>query len=108
MAAIPSNLARVPTMLSTQIMASAINGTNRQMLNLQTQLATGKAINRPSDSAAGTSAKPTPVPPKLLVCGVIVALPPALATSFPGAWTTRIIRRTTRWRRNPAPTPSAR
>lgn len=56
MAAIPSNLARVPTMLSTQIMASAINGTNRQMLNLQTQLATGKAINRPSDSAAGTSA----------------------------------------------------
>ncbi len=51
---IPSNLARVPNQLASSIVLSAIGGTSRQLLNTQIQLATGLAINRPSDDAVGT------------------------------------------------------
>jgi flagellar hook-associated protein 3 FlgL len=53
---IPSNLTRVPTLLASRLSAGSIANTSRQMLRLQEQLASGKAINRPSDDAVGTSA----------------------------------------------------
>jgi flagellar hook-associated protein 3 FlgL len=52
---IPTNLARVPNLLSTQIMLSSITGTNQRLLNTQIQLSTGHTINRPSDNAVGAS-----------------------------------------------------
>lgn len=53
---IPSNLNRVPTLLASRLSYGSISETTRQMLRIQEQLATGKAINRPSDDAVGTSA----------------------------------------------------
>jgi len=53
---IPSNLSRVPTSLASRLSSSAIAASTRQMLRLQEQLASGKAINRPSDDVVGTSA----------------------------------------------------
>jgi flagellar hook-associated protein 3 FlgL len=53
---IPSNLNRVPTLLASRLSYGSIAETTRQMLRIQEQLATGKAINRPSDDAVGTSA----------------------------------------------------
>lgn len=52
---IPTNLARVPNLLSSQILLSSLNGTSQRMLNTQLQLASGHIINRPSDSAIGAS-----------------------------------------------------
>jgi flagellar hook-associated protein 3 FlgL len=52
---IPTNLARVPNMLSSQILLSSITGTSQRLLNTQLQLATGRLINRPSDNAVGAS-----------------------------------------------------
>ncbi len=52
---IPTNLARVPNLLSSQILLSSLNGTSQRMLNTQIQLASGHLINRPSDSAIGAS-----------------------------------------------------
>lgn len=56
MSSIPSNLARVPNMLASQIMLGSLTRTNSDILNLQMQLSSGKAVNRPSDNpiAAGT------------------------------------------------------
>lgn len=56
MTTIPSNLARVPNLLSSQIMLSSISRSSRDLLNMQVKMASGKAINRPSDDAIGTSA----------------------------------------------------
>jgi flagellar hook-associated protein 3 FlgL len=56
MTTIPSNLARVPNLLSSQIMLGSISRSSRDLLNLQVKMASGKAINRPSDDAIGTSA----------------------------------------------------
>ncbi len=52
---IPTNLARVPNLLTSQIMLSSLNGTSTRLLNTQIQLASGHAINRPSDNAIGAS-----------------------------------------------------
>jgi len=56
MTTIPSNLARVPNLLSSRIMLSSISRSSRDLLNMQVKMASGKAINRPSDDAIGTSA----------------------------------------------------
>lgn len=56
MNSIPSNLSRVPTLLASRLSYGSIAESTRQMLRIQEQLATGKAINRPSDDAVGTSA----------------------------------------------------
>jgi len=56
MTTIPSNLARVPNLLSSQIMLSSLSRSSRDLLNMQVKMASGKAINRPSDDAIGTSA----------------------------------------------------
>lgn len=55
MNSIPTNLARVPTLLSSQILLSSLNNTSQRLLNAQIQLATGHLINRPSDNAIGSS-----------------------------------------------------
>ena len=56
MSTIPSNLARFPNAMAFQIMLSALNRTQRGLLNTQVQLATGQRVNRASDDAlaAGT------------------------------------------------------
>lgn len=51
MSSIPSNLARVPNMLSSHILLASMQNTNQRLLNTQIQLATGRLINRPSDNA---------------------------------------------------------
>jgi flagellar hook-associated protein 3 FlgL len=53
---IPSNLNRVPTLLASRLTFNSITSSSARMLRLQEQLATGKAINRPSDDVVGTSA----------------------------------------------------
>jgi flagellin-like hook-associated protein FlgL len=55
MTSIPSNLARVPNALSSQIMLGSLTATNQRLLNAQIQLTTGKLINRPSDNAISSS-----------------------------------------------------
>jgi flagellar hook-associated protein 3 FlgL len=56
MSSIPSNLARVPNMLSSQIMLGSITRSNLGLLDAQVQLSSQLRINRPSDDAIGTSA----------------------------------------------------
>lgn len=56
MTSIPSNLARVPNLLSRNIMLNSLTRTTQQLLLTQIQLASGKAINRPSDNPVGASA----------------------------------------------------
>ncbi len=55
MSTIPSNLSRVPNLLTSQIFYGSISRASADLLNLQVQMASGKAISRPSDSAIGTS-----------------------------------------------------
>ena len=52
---IPSNLARVPNALSSQILLDALQRTQRNLLDTQIQLATGQRVNRASDDALATS-----------------------------------------------------
>ncbi len=56
MSAIPGNLARVPTMLASNIQLGAINRTGVDVVELQQQLASGERIARPSDDVIGTGA----------------------------------------------------
>lgn len=58
MASIPSNLARVPTLLSSQLLLSSLSRTNVELLTIQQQMASGKRVTRYSDDpiAAGTIA----------------------------------------------------
>jgi len=56
MSSIPSNLVRVPNMLSSQIVLGAITNASQDLLNLQVSLSSGLRINRPSDDPIGTSA----------------------------------------------------
>ncbi len=56
MTSIPSNLNRVPTLLASRLTFGSINETSKRLLRLQEQLASSKAINRPSDDVVGTSA----------------------------------------------------
>ncbi|MCI0344987.1 MAG: hypothetical protein L0221_06000, partial [Chloroflexi bacterium] len=55
MTSIPSNLARVPDVLASDIMAAALKRTQRSLLDTQIQLATGRLVNRPSDDPLATS-----------------------------------------------------
>ena len=55
MSSIPSNLARVPNMLVSQIVRSSLTRTQQDILHLQIQLATGKAVNRASDNPVAAS-----------------------------------------------------
>jgi len=56
MSAIPSNLARVPNALATQIMLGSITSTNQRLLQTQIQISSGKRINHPSDDIISASA----------------------------------------------------
>lgn len=56
MAGIPSNLNRVPNMLASRLALSNITGTNLQILRLQEQIATQRAVNRPSDDIVRAAA----------------------------------------------------
>ena len=55
MAAIPSNLARVPNLLASQVVLSSINSTSARLLRSQSELASGLAVTRPSDDAVASS-----------------------------------------------------
>lgn len=55
MSSIPSNLARIPNTLVSQIILGTLNRTSRDLLYTQIQLATGKRVNRPSDDSVATS-----------------------------------------------------
>src|SRR4026209_466310 len=55
MSSIPSNLARVPNLLVTQVVLGSITGTNQTLLRTQIQLSTGKQVNHPSDNAVAAS-----------------------------------------------------
>ncbi len=53
---ISSNLARVPQTLNNSVMLRSLLQTQRRLLNTQIQLASGLAVNRPSDDAVASSA----------------------------------------------------
>jgi flagellin-like hook-associated protein FlgL len=55
MSAIPSNLARVPTAMTSQLMLGNLTRTSQRLLESQVQLASGLAINKPSDNPIGAS-----------------------------------------------------
>jgi len=55
MSSIPSNLARVPVSLSSQVLLSNLNRTQTRLLETQVQMATGKRMNRPSDDIVSAS-----------------------------------------------------
>jgi len=55
MTSFPSNLPRVPTMLASQMMLGQLTRTNQMILQTQTQLASGRLIQRPSDDVIGAS-----------------------------------------------------
>ncbi|MCH2160587.1 MAG: hypothetical protein MK085_01800 [Phycisphaerales bacterium] len=48
-------LGRVPNALASQLILGSITRTNNQLLSLQAQLASGRALNRPSDNPIGAS-----------------------------------------------------
>lgn len=56
MASIPANLGRVPNLLASQLLLSSISKTNVGLLNVQSQMASGKKITRFSDDAIAASA----------------------------------------------------
>lgn len=56
MSTIPSNISRVPTLLSSQVLLAQLNRTNLGLFQVQDQMATGKLINRFSDDSIGASA----------------------------------------------------
>jgi len=56
MTSIPANLSRVPNMLASQALLAGLTRTQTRLIETQLQLATGRAINRPSDNAVGASA----------------------------------------------------
>lgn len=51
MSSIPSNLNRVPNLLASRMQLSNLTRTQLDLLRLQGQLATGNAVNKPSDDA---------------------------------------------------------
>lgn len=55
MSSIPSNLARVPNALVSQVLVGSLNRTTNDLLRTQIQLATGRALNRPSDDSVAAS-----------------------------------------------------
>lgn len=55
MAAVPSNLARVPNLLASQIMLANISRTGADLVRLQTQISSGSRLDTPSDDPVGAS-----------------------------------------------------
>jgi flagellin-like hook-associated protein FlgL len=55
MTSIPSSLARVPNLFSSQMMLGNLNRSNVSLLQLQAQLGTGLSVLRPSDDAVASS-----------------------------------------------------
>ena len=55
MSSIPGSLSRVPTFMSSQVLLNNLNRTQIELLQLQTQMATGKRVNRPSDDVISAS-----------------------------------------------------
>jgi flagellar hook-associated protein 3 FlgL len=55
MSSIPSNLARVSNLLSSQIMLGTLTRSQQDLLRAQVQLASGKLVNRPSDDSVAAS-----------------------------------------------------
>jgi len=51
MTSFPANIARVPNLLASRLSLGSITRTNLDLLRLNTQLATGRAVNKPSDDA---------------------------------------------------------
>lgn len=56
MTAIPPSFSRVPTLMASQLMSSNVLSSSRALLDTQLQLASGRAISRPSDDAIGSGA----------------------------------------------------
>ncbi|MCA9296683.1 MAG: hypothetical protein KC983_09195, partial [Phycisphaerales bacterium] len=56
MSSIPNNLARVPNLLSNNVIQSSLARTQQLLLRAEVQLASGHAVNRPSDDAVAASA----------------------------------------------------
>lgn len=56
MSSIPSNISRVPNLLASQIFYANLNRTQLSLLDLQSQMATGRLVNKPSDDAIRASA----------------------------------------------------
>jgi len=56
MSTIPANVTRVPNILSSRLSLANLTRTNLDLFKLQTQLATGRAINRPSDDSVRATA----------------------------------------------------
>lgn len=56
MSSIPANLTRVPNLLASRITLGSLGRTGADITELQYQLTTGRAINRPSDDPIGTAA----------------------------------------------------
>ena len=55
MTSFPTNLARVPTTLSSQLILSSLTSTNQRLMHVNLQLASGKAVRWPSDDAVAGS-----------------------------------------------------
>src|SRR4029453_14346684 len=51
MTVLPANLTRVPNLLFSQVTLSNLTRTNLSLFALQTQMATGKSVNKVSDDA---------------------------------------------------------
>ncbi|HYE03714.1 MAG TPA: flagellin [Phycisphaerales bacterium] len=56
MSSIPSNLGRVPDLLSSQVSMAGLARTNLSLLQIQHQMSTGKRVNRVSEDAVKASA----------------------------------------------------
>lgn len=56
MATIPSNISRVPNSLASALFYANLNRTNLSLLDLQSKMATGRAVNKPSDDGVKASA----------------------------------------------------
>lgn len=56
MASIPANLSRVPNSLASSLLLASLNRTNIDLVKVQSQFASGKAINAFSDDAIAASA----------------------------------------------------
>lgn len=55
MSSIPSNLTRVPNLMASRLLLSSLTSTNVDLLRVQSQLASNKAISRFSDNAIGAA-----------------------------------------------------
>ncbi|MBX3385930.1 MAG: hypothetical protein KF768_05115 [Phycisphaeraceae bacterium] len=56
MSSIPSNLSRVPNLMSSRFLLNSLNRTNLDLLRVQTELASNKSVTRFSDNGVAASA----------------------------------------------------